>query len=602
MYAQLRSLSAEISRIFFQNNCGDPMRGEFDKRVEKRPASKQYTGGKALQRLFYYLAGRDPSLVDEIIASRPLPKSARPRFGLTPWAKEAPILRTMKERIARPPPAEPPARPLAATIAAAAMALSASRAAASADAVKWQALGPTRIPNGQTSGTVLVDVIGRVACIAVDPSNSLHVLCGSAAGGIWESFDAGATWAPRTDDLPSLAIGAIAFDPNDPKTVYAGSGEGNSYSDRGVGVYKSTNGGTHWDVLCAEPFYQTGFFDLVVDPKQPMVLYAATTGGFFASRDGGLTWPVRRDVCCWNICLHPDGGDNAEILAAFADGLHMSTSGGALFTPVELSSLPSEPWVRLAVGRVAAVPDIAYVFGATGSRPHLWRREATTWTKIPDLPAINIKQADYDWYVAVPPDDPDRVVLGAIDAYRGCLSYPEWHWCNITTQAENSIHVDQHCLSFVPGDSRSFYAGNDGGVFRSSDNGRSWTALSAGLAITEIEYMAVSPNTCQWVMAGTQDNGTLLFSGAPVGDQIAQGDGGECGINPDSPDELYHTFFWDRDTGLLGIERSTGQDIKWTPLTLPKMSALFYPPVGVYGATIAVGASMLFASRDKGDQ
>ena len=78
---------------------------------------------------------------------------------------------------------------------------------------QWRSLGPWTIPNGQTYGSSRVNVSGRVGTIAVDPSNPAHVLAGAANGGVWESFDRGASWAPRTDYAPTLTVGAIAFDP-----------------------------------------------------------------------------------------------------------------------------------------------------------------------------------------------------------------------------------------------------------------------------------------------------------------------------------------------------------------------------------------------------
>src|SRR5262249_47865235 len=117
----------------------------------------------------------------------------------------------------------------------------------------WRTIGPSNIPNGQTYGTNTVDVIGRVSSIAVDPGNAAHILVGGAGGGIWESTNTGTTWTPRTDQMPSLAIGAITFDPSAPSRVYAGSGEGNFYFNLGAGVYKSTNGGTTWAVIASAP-------------------------------------------------------------------------------------------------------------------------------------------------------------------------------------------------------------------------------------------------------------------------------------------------------------------------------------------------------------
>src|SRR5262249_36255185 len=122
----------------------------------------------------------------------------------------------------------------------------------------WKSIGPSVIPNGQTYGTNRVDVAGRVSSIAIDPGNPKHLLCGSANGGVWEARDKGATWAARTDPMPTLAIGAVTFDPHDSTRAYAGSGEGNFYANLGAGVYVSTDGGTTWKVLVGAPFIGVG--------------------------------------------------------------------------------------------------------------------------------------------------------------------------------------------------------------------------------------------------------------------------------------------------------------------------------------------------------
>src|SRR5205085_10935863 len=165
------------------------------------------------------------------------------------------------------------------------------------------------------------------AKMVVDPTDDRHLLCGSANGGIWESGDAGATWTPRTDYMPTLAIGALTFDPHDARRVYAGSGEGNSYSNLGAGVYTSADGGTTWTVLTGSPFLGTGFYDLVVDPVDPRTLYAATTSGFYVSTNRGAAWTRRRKAVCWSIRIDPGGG-RVELLAACADGLFRSADAG----------------------------------------------------------------------------------------------------------------------------------------------------------------------------------------------------------------------------------------------------------------------------------
>src|SRR5262249_49149949 len=127
---------------------------------------------------------------------------------------------------------------------------------------QWRSLGPWTVPNGQTYGTSRVNVSGRVAAIAVHPTNPARVLCGSANGGIWESFDRGASWTPRSDYASTLGVGALVYDPANPNNVFCGTGEGNAWymSGLGMGILRSTNGGTTWSPLCTAPFVGLGFF------------------------------------------------------------------------------------------------------------------------------------------------------------------------------------------------------------------------------------------------------------------------------------------------------------------------------------------------------
>ena len=145
----------------------------------------------------------------------------------------------------------------------------------------------------------------------------------------------------------------------------------------GAGVYRSNDGGTTWAVLAVAPFVGVGFYDLVVDPKKRSILYAATTNGFYKSMNRGRTWSQKRPGRCWDISVHPDGG-TTELLASFQDGLFVSTNGGNTFATVTLPSKPAAAWTRLAIDRVAAAPDVTYVFGAAGGAAHLWRRSGTT--------------------------------------------------------------------------------------------------------------------------------------------------------------------------------------------------------------------------------
>lgn len=468
---------------------------------------------------------------------------------------------------------------------------------------QWRSLGPWTIPNGQTYGSSRVNVSGRVSALAIDPRDPAHVLAGAANGGVWESRDRGASWAPRTDYAPTLAVGAIAFDPSNPATVYCGTGEGNWWWFLGAGILRSTNGGTTWATLCTAPFVGQGFYDLIVNPADSRHLLAATTGGLYVSTDGGVTWTQRRAVRTWSLAIAPSGGAAAEILAACSDGIFRSTNGGTAWTAVALPTSPGS-FDRLAVAIAPSNPAVAYAWGARGTTAYLWRRAAGTWTAIGTPPGVSTGQAWYDWFLGVSPDRDTQIYCGAIEVHRGTLSGTTWAWVNITNKGAtgSSIHPDQHVIAFEPGRPDTIYVGNDGGLYRSPDRGINWQHCNNGLVISEFEYLAQDYGSSRWLIGGTQDNGTERWTGSAIWDHVADGDGGDCGVNRGNPRTVFHTYY------NMSPERSTtgGNFGSWTYIPPPIPSgegSLFYPPFecsATGGDTIAMGGDALYVSRNNG--
>ncbi len=466
---------------------------------------------------------------------------------------------------------------------------------------QWRSLGPWTIPNGQTYGSSRVNVSGRVSAIAVDPSNPAHVLCGAAGGGVWESFDRGASWAPRTDFAATLTTGALAFDRKAPANVYCGTGEGNFYWPFGAGILKSTNGGTTWSTLCTAPFVGQGFYDLLVDPANSSHLLAGTTGGLYVSTNGGVTWTQRHAASTWSISMAPAGGPKAEILAGCRDGVFRSTDGGTTWASVALPGGPGA-FNRVAVSVAPSNPAVAYVWGAQGSAVFLFRRAAGAWTAQPLPPGASTSQAWYDWYLAAAPDRDNQVYCAGIESYRGDLSGSTWTWRTISNKGASgdSIHPDQHTIGFEPGNPNMIYVGCDGGLFRSPDRGITWVSCNNGLVISEFEYLAQNFGSSRWVIGGTQDNGTERWTGSPTWTHVADGDGGDCAVNRTTPTTVFHTYY------NMSPERSvTGGDFgSWSylPPTLPAgEGSPFYPPFEASangGDTVAIGGDALYISRN----
>jgi hypothetical protein len=468
---------------------------------------------------------------------------------------------------------------------------------------QWRSLGPYTIPNGQTYGSSRVNVSGRVAAIAVDPRDPAHVLCGAANGGVWESHDRGASWAPRTDYQATLAVGAIAFDPRNPATVYCGTGEGNWWAFLGAGILRSTNGGASWSTLCTAPFVGQGFYDLLVDPADSNHLLAATTNGLYVSTNAGVNWTQRRSARTWSISMAPAGGPGAEILAASSDGLWVSTNGGTTWSAVALPGSPGA-FDRLAVSIARSNPSVAYTWGARGATAYLWRRAGGAWTAQMLPPGVSTGQAWYDWYCAAAPDRDTEVYLGAIESYRGDLSGGVWTWLTISNKGASgdSIHPDQHAIAFEPGNPNMIYVGCDGGLYRSPNRGVNWQHCNNGLVISEFEYLAQNVGSSRWIVGGTQDNGTDRWTGSAIWDHVADGDGGDCGVNRSNPLTVFHTYY------NMSPERSTtgGNFGSWTYIPPPIPAgegSLFYPPFECSasgGDTIAIGGDAVYVSRNNG--
>src|SRR5882672_7550663 len=191
----------------------------------------------------------------------------------------------------------------------------------------WYNIGPQPINTLDTNNIIIAQDSGRVAALAVDPSNSNHWLIGAAQGGIWETPDAGSDWYPRTDNQASMAMGAIAFSPANPLLVYAGTGEANFRGDdyAGAGLLVSQDGGTHWQMLNTN-FAKTSFSHIRVNPTNSSNLVATTVRG--------------------GAGVGEESSGDANVPGAPPRGVFVSTNGGTDFIRVltgEATALEANP-------------------------------------------------------------------------------------------------------------------------------------------------------------------------------------------------------------------------------------------------------------------
>lgn len=398
---------------------------------------------------------------------------------------------------------------------------------------------------------------GRLRAILVDPSNPNTMYVGSASGGVWKSLDAGASWMPLDDFVPSLSIGCMAFHPGEPSIVYAGTGEGffetvegtsNTAAVRGAGIFRSTDAGATWAQLSATATPDFYFVTrLAIHPVNPQVMVASTSTGLWRTSDGGATWSRRWTGHAYDVQISP--GD-PDLLVAGAHDAPPLRSADAGLTWTEATGAP--PRHRYEVRFARSNPSIVYATASTdGGYIHVYRSTDGGRTYAARFTSNTIATyAAYNNVVWVDPTNPDIIIVGGVYLYRSS------NGGSSMTRVLNSIHADHHAIVEHPGyngtTNRVVYFGHDGGISR-VDNAQTGTTsvnLNNNLGVTQFYGGAASPSGV--VIGGTQDNGTLRTTGDPQGwTRPLGGDGGYCAADPSNPNILY------AETQRLDIRRST---------------------------------------------
>jgi uncharacterized repeat protein (TIGR01451 family) len=466
----------------------------------------------------------------------------------------------------------------------------------------WTAIGPDPILQPSRGSGALVPVSGRIGALAIRPSTGDWVLA-AAQGGIWVLGTAG--WEPKTDTLPSLAMGALAFAPSNDNIVYAGTGEGALSGDSyfGNGVIKSTDGGQTWSHVSGDYFVGVSISRLIVDRNNANHLFVSVLRGrggarrvsppvhsqygVWESSNGGTSWTLIQPAPAGNLGatdLEIDPLNSSIMYSSFwGDNIYKSTDGGAHWAAA-MTGLPTlnnaDNLTRWSMGISHPAGQSAVLYVGTDviddagdyQSSSLWRSDdqAASWQALP-VTGFNgtddsVKdycgaQCYYDNVIEVDPTNTAIVYAGGqfnYDIGSGGIFRSDdggQTWKNLGWDQ----HPDFHAFAFDPTDPNGILIGSDGGAWFSEDRGgrlpgatdegdieaADWTPVNgAGLQITQFTSIATNPTRQPRIWGGNQDNGTGRKAAASnLWVDLYGGDGGQVLVDPTDFNFVYGTYF-----------------------------------------------------------
>lgn len=387
----------------------------------------------------------------------------------------------------------------------------------------WTEFGPSQLTNG----------LGRINVIEVDPNDANTIYIGTPAGGVWKTTNAGSSWTPLTDFLPTIGSSGIAVNPQNSNTIFITTGDFDNNDAYGTGIWVSYDAGSTWQqsslTYNPQQFWQGG--KIAFHPTDSSTLIACADNGLWRTTNSGANWTQVLGGDVQDFEFKP--GD-PSIVYAVNSGFHRSTNGGASWF-AGAGGLPGAGFAtRLQVAVTPANPNVVYVLGAGNATvTYKSTNNGANFTAMHNGGTGNplSTQIWYDLGFEVSPTNENDLYSGGVQTFRSTNSGANWG--NIQN---SGMHVDIHWLRF---EGSWLYCGNDGGIYRSSNQGGTWINLSPGLQITQYyRFSNAGINNIDLVTAGSQDNGTHKGDNGNYS-RIFGGDGMDNEINTSNPNMLY---------------------------------------------------------------
>ncbi len=395
----------------------------------------------------------------------------------------------------------------------------------------WRPLGPSDAVGGTN--------LGRVNAILFDPKNPKTIYIGTPDGGVWKTINFGSTWTPKFDSQPTLSVGSIVIDPNDSKILYVATSDPFGYGTPfwggtySVGVRKSMDGGNTWTST-------------------------------------GLTWTVSQN--------------RTNVAYVTTTQVLKSTNAGTTFNPLTASCAGS----RYSIAVARTNPNVLYTLCASGAASVQKSVNAgATWTTV-TAPGVSL-YGYYDTVLAVSPINENDVYVAGFNIMHTTNGGSTWSGVPVAG------HVDNHAITFLPGSGSTLLVGNDGGLFRSTNSGATWTSLNKTLSITQFYSLGISKTDPNIMVLGAQDNGNMKYS-AGMFSNITNADGMKGFIDWNNSNNIYASV----QNG--DLYRSTNGGASFTGISTPSSGAWVTPWLQdpVTTNTIYAGTNKVYKSTNQG--
>ena len=371
---------------------------------------------------------------------------------------------------------------------------------------------------------------GRIADIAIHPQddNVWYVAIGS--GGVWKTSNAGVTWTSLFDGQGSYSIGAITLDERNPNTIWVGTGEnvGGRHVAYGDGIYRSDDGGKSWSNMGLKESEHIS--RIIVHPDDSDVVWVAAQGplwdmggerGLYLTTDGGQTWtrtlgdnewvgvtdvvidprdPQVLYAATWqrhrNVAAYMGGGPGS--------GLHKSTDGGNSWTGLT-RGIPKSNLGKIGLAISPQNPDRIYAaieLDRTSGGVFMSSDRGVSWSKMSDA-VSGATGPHYYQELYTSPHVEGRLYLMDVR-----VQVSDDHGRTFTRMSERDKHSDNHAIAFRMDDPDYILMGTDGGLFETFDGTESWRFIG-NLPVTQYYKVAVDDALPFYrVFGGTQDNGS----------------------------------------------------------------------------------------------